>query len=145
MTIHLDCHVTTDCKPEMLSGIKTGNRIPHDEKITRRTTTSERNKFFQVSESFRQEVSESKEHLASGRQQVTVSKCKKASNSFNQSLSTCCIHRLHLLIDQSNSDLISYIRNGKISTQEATGQYWLIVDNISQYNIRQYLRILDNF
>ena len=31
MTIHLDCYVTTDCKPEMLSGVKTGNRIPHDE------------------------------------------------------------------------------------------------------------------
>ena len=31
MTIHLDCYVTTDCKPEMLSGVETGNRIPHDE------------------------------------------------------------------------------------------------------------------
>ena len=31
MTIHLDCYATTDCKPEMLSGVETGNRIPHDE------------------------------------------------------------------------------------------------------------------
>ena len=28
MTIHLDCFATTDCKPEMLSGVETGNRIP---------------------------------------------------------------------------------------------------------------------
>ena len=31
MTIHLDCYATTDCKPEVLSGVETGNRIPHDE------------------------------------------------------------------------------------------------------------------
>ena len=31
MTIHLDCYATTDGKPEMLSGVETGNRIPHDE------------------------------------------------------------------------------------------------------------------
>merc|ERR1712212_64918 len=28
MTIHLDCYATTDCKPEMLSSVKTGNRKP---------------------------------------------------------------------------------------------------------------------
>ena len=28
MTIHLDCYATTDCKPEVLSGVETGNRIP---------------------------------------------------------------------------------------------------------------------
>ena len=31
MTIHLDCYARTDCKPEVLSGVETGNRIPHDE------------------------------------------------------------------------------------------------------------------
>ena len=31
MTIHLDCYAATDCKPEMLSGVEAGNRIPHDE------------------------------------------------------------------------------------------------------------------
>ena len=31
MTIHLDCYATTDCKPEVLSGVETRNRIPHDE------------------------------------------------------------------------------------------------------------------
>ena len=30
MTSHLDCHTTTDVKPDMLSGIQTGNGIPHD-------------------------------------------------------------------------------------------------------------------
>merc|ERR1712208_205332 len=35
MTIHLDCYATTDCKPEVLSGVETGNRIPHDELILR--------------------------------------------------------------------------------------------------------------
>ena len=28
-TSHLDTHTTTDCKPEMLSGVQTGNGIPH--------------------------------------------------------------------------------------------------------------------
>ena len=31
MTSHLDGHITTDPKPEMLSIIKTGNRMPHDQ------------------------------------------------------------------------------------------------------------------
>ena len=31
MTSHLDSHTTNDVKPEMLSGVQTGNRIPHDE------------------------------------------------------------------------------------------------------------------
>merc|ERR1712212_292572 len=31
MTIHLDCYATTDCKLEVLSGVESGNRIPHDE------------------------------------------------------------------------------------------------------------------
>ena len=31
MTIHLDFYATTDYKPEVLSGVETGNRIPHDE------------------------------------------------------------------------------------------------------------------
>ena len=30
-TSHLDSHTTNDVKPEMLSGVQTGNRIPHDE------------------------------------------------------------------------------------------------------------------
>ena len=30
MTSHLDSHTTTDVKPDMLSGVHTGNRIPHD-------------------------------------------------------------------------------------------------------------------
>ena len=29
MTIHLDSHKTTDIKPEMLSGVQTGNGTPH--------------------------------------------------------------------------------------------------------------------
>ena len=29
-TSHLDSHTTNDVKPEMLSGVQTGNRIPHD-------------------------------------------------------------------------------------------------------------------
>ena len=29
-TSHLDSHGTTDIKPEMLSGVKTGNGTPHD-------------------------------------------------------------------------------------------------------------------
>ena len=35
MTIHLDCYATTDCKPEVLSGVETGNRTPHDERNSR--------------------------------------------------------------------------------------------------------------
>ena len=31
MTSHLDSHTTNDVKPEMLSGVQTENRIPHDE------------------------------------------------------------------------------------------------------------------
>ena len=31
MTFYLDCSATTDSKPEMLSGVETGNIIPHDE------------------------------------------------------------------------------------------------------------------
>ena len=30
MTSHLNSHGTTDIKPEMLSGLQTGNRTPHD-------------------------------------------------------------------------------------------------------------------
>ena len=30
MTSQLDSHTTTDVKPEMLSGVQTGYRIPHD-------------------------------------------------------------------------------------------------------------------
>ena len=30
-TSHLDSHTTNDVKPEMLSGVQTRNRIPHDE------------------------------------------------------------------------------------------------------------------
>ena len=30
-TSYLDNHTTNDVKPEMLSGVETGNRIPHDE------------------------------------------------------------------------------------------------------------------
>ena len=30
MTPHLDSHTTTDVKPDMLSGVQTGNGIPHD-------------------------------------------------------------------------------------------------------------------
>ena len=38
MTSHLDGHITTDLEPDMLSGIKTGNRMlddqqPHDPKM----------------------------------------------------------------------------------------------------------------
>ena len=29
MTFHLDSHKTTDIKPEMLSGVQTGNGTPH--------------------------------------------------------------------------------------------------------------------
>ena len=31
MTSHRDSHTTTDVKPEMIPGLKTGNGIPHDE------------------------------------------------------------------------------------------------------------------
>ena len=31
MTCHLDSYTTNDVKLEMLSGVQTGNRIPHDE------------------------------------------------------------------------------------------------------------------
>ena len=31
MTSQLDSHTTTDVKLEMLSGVQTGNRIPHDQ------------------------------------------------------------------------------------------------------------------
>ena len=30
MNSYLDIHTTTDVKPEMLSGVQTGNGIPHD-------------------------------------------------------------------------------------------------------------------
>ena len=30
MTSHLDSHRTTDVKPDILSGVPTGNGIPHD-------------------------------------------------------------------------------------------------------------------
>ena len=30
MTSHLDSHMTTDVRPDMLSGVQTGNGIPHD-------------------------------------------------------------------------------------------------------------------
>ena len=30
MTSHIDSHTTTDVKPDMLSGVQTGNGIPHD-------------------------------------------------------------------------------------------------------------------
>ena len=35
MTSHLDSHRTTDIKPEMLSGVQTGNGTPHDKYNTR--------------------------------------------------------------------------------------------------------------
>ena len=31
MTSHLNSHTSTDINPEMLSGVQTGNGIPHDE------------------------------------------------------------------------------------------------------------------
>ena len=31
MTSHLDSHTATDVKPDMLSGVQTGNGIPHDQ------------------------------------------------------------------------------------------------------------------
>ena len=31
MTSHLDSHTTTDVKPEMISGVETGNGIQHNE------------------------------------------------------------------------------------------------------------------
>ena len=31
MTSHFDSHTKTEVKPEMLSGVQTGNGIPHDE------------------------------------------------------------------------------------------------------------------
>ena len=30
ITSHLDSHTTTDIIPDMLSGVQTGNRIPHE-------------------------------------------------------------------------------------------------------------------
>ena len=30
MTIDLDCYARNDCKPEVLSGVETGNRIPRN-------------------------------------------------------------------------------------------------------------------
>ena len=30
MTSHLDSHTTTDVQPDMISGVRTGNGIPHD-------------------------------------------------------------------------------------------------------------------
>ena len=30
MSSHLDSHTTTDVKPDMISGVQTGNGIPHD-------------------------------------------------------------------------------------------------------------------
>ena len=33
MTSHPDSHTTTDVKPDMLSGVQTGNGIPHDNMI----------------------------------------------------------------------------------------------------------------
>ena len=30
MLSQLDCHMRTDVKPDMLSGVQTGNGIPHD-------------------------------------------------------------------------------------------------------------------
>ena len=30
MTSHVEGHTTTDVKPDMLSGVQTGNGIPHD-------------------------------------------------------------------------------------------------------------------
>ena len=35
MTSHLNSHRTTDIKPEMLSGVQTGNETPHDKYIIR--------------------------------------------------------------------------------------------------------------
>ena len=31
MTFHVDSHATTDLKPKLVSGVKTENKIPHDE------------------------------------------------------------------------------------------------------------------
>ena len=30
MTTHIDSHITTDVRPEMLLGVQTGNRISYD-------------------------------------------------------------------------------------------------------------------
>ena len=35
MTSHLNSHGTTDIKPEMLSGVQTGNGTPHDKYVIR--------------------------------------------------------------------------------------------------------------
>ena len=49
-------------------------------KITRRTTTSERNKFLQVIASLRWKASESKQHKAINKQHITCSKANIASD-----------------------------------------------------------------
>ena len=38
MTSHLDSYLTTDFKPDTLSGVQTGNGIPHDRYIIRGIT-----------------------------------------------------------------------------------------------------------
>ena len=35
MTSHLDSHTINDVKPELVSGVQSGNRIPHDENNVR--------------------------------------------------------------------------------------------------------------
>ena len=46
MTIHLDCYATTDCKPEVLSGVETGNRNPHDYAALRMCTHIQKRRHF---------------------------------------------------------------------------------------------------
>ena len=44
MTSHLNSHGTTDIKPEMLSGVQTGNGTPHDEYDIRGITHARTNR-----------------------------------------------------------------------------------------------------
>ena len=44
MTSHLDSHTTTDVKPDMLSGVQTGNGIPHDRYNIRGIAHARRNR-----------------------------------------------------------------------------------------------------
>ena len=44
MTSHLNSHRTTDIKPEMLSGVQTGNGTPHDKFNTRSITHEQTNR-----------------------------------------------------------------------------------------------------
>ena len=44
MTSHLDSNTTTDVKPHMLSGVQTGNGIPHDKYNIRGNACARRNR-----------------------------------------------------------------------------------------------------